>query len=272
MASVSLDDIWNAPAEIRSSTSAPPIELNDSDDEANAPRKRKQPLFYTSDDDEPPPASTRAAPSAPAPTNKPSMPDIDALFENLDEPDDVFQGLAPALDLDQLRREADAHNARTVQAEYSRMLPREMQSSRPADTQTQSKDKDKKGKSALVDDDDGEPEQKKKRKPIAKLDEARLLGKDGFPQLLKDTQHFRPRGKGHEVCSPRVRLISPLCTYGCLCHQAADLDSVLQIYQFWTHRMYSKNKFRDSVQRIEKLCHSKRMHVRPFECNACPLT
>ena len=40
---------------------------------------------------------------------------------------------------------------------------------------------------------------KKKPKQRAKLDENRLLGDMGFPQLVKDIKHFRPRGKGREV-------------------------------------------------------------------------
>ncbi|KAK7054815.1 chromosome segregation in meiosis-related protein [Paramarasmius palmivorus] len=39
---------------------------------------------------------------------------------------------------------------------------------------------------------------------------------------------------------------------------ARDLDRLLQVYQFWTHRMYPKSQFSDTVERVEKLCHSKR--------------
>lgn len=81
---------------------------------------------------------------------------------------------------------------------------------------------------------------KKKRKPVARLDEARLLGKNGLPQLIKDTKNFKLKGKGHE---------------------AADLDRVLQVYQFWSHRLYPKTRFKETVDRVEKLCHSKRMQV-----------
>ena len=44
--------------------------------------------------------------------------------------------------------------------------------------------------------------------------------------------------------------------------QAADLDRVLQVYQFWSHRLYPKTRFKETVDRVEKLCHSKRMQVR----------
>lgn len=36
----------------------------------------------------------------------------------------------------------------------------------------------------------------------------------------------------------------------------------MQIYQFWSHKMYPKGYFSANVQRVEKLCHSKRMIVR----------
>lgn len=39
----------------------------------------------------------------------------------------------------------------------------------------------------------------KKRKPVAKMDETRLLGPNGFPKLQEAAVKFRARGKGHEV-------------------------------------------------------------------------
>jgi replication fork protection complex subunit Csm3/Swi3 len=39
------------------------------------------------------------------------------------------------------------------------------------------------------------------------------------------------------------------------------LDRVLQLYQFWTHKLYPKTRFKETVDRVEKLCHSKRMQV-----------
>lgn len=55
--------------------------------------------------------------------------------------------------------------------------------------------------------------------------------------------------------------------------QVSDLNRLLQTYQFWAHKMYPKTPFNDSVQRIEKLCHGKRMHVCAFyRCCAVLLT
>ncbi|THH08661.1 hypothetical protein EW146_g8922 [Bondarzewia mesenterica] len=235
MAAVALEDIWDVPAESSSSIQVAPISVNDSDDEERGPRKPKQPLFLPSDGEDEATTSTptRARSPAPIAQSQAARPDIDALF------DDAFEELAPALDLEKLQREADARNARAIRAEFASIVPSQAQTQGADTGSTQAKGKGK-GKDVLGDEDEEEEPAKKKRKPIPRLDEPRLLGKDGFPQLMKNTQHFKTRGKGHE---------------------AADLDSVLQIYQFWTHRLYSKTKFRDSVQRIEKLCHSKRMHV-----------
>ncbi|KAL0566444.1 chromosome segregation in meiosis-related protein [Marasmius crinis-equi] len=79
---------------------------------------------------------------------------------------------------------------------------------------------------------DKDDKKKEKKKPM-RLDENRLLGPTGFKQLMQDTKNFR----------------------------ATDLNRLLQVYQFWTHRMYPKSQFNDTVERIEKLCHSKRMRV-----------
>ncbi|KAI5899348.1 Swi3-domain-containing protein [Schizophyllum commune H4-8] len=84
----------------------------------------------------------------------------------------------------------------------------------------------------------GKDGEKKRRKPIV-LDESRLISPIGFPQLIEDTKNFKIKGKGHE---------------------ATDLNRLLNIYQFWAHRMYPRTQFNDTVERIEKLCHSRRMH------------
>ncbi|KAF7338254.1 Chromosome segregation in meiosis protein [Mycena venus] len=82
-----------------------------------------------------------------------------------------------------------------------------------------------------------EKDGKKPKKKTMRLDEGRLI--DCFPQLIEDTKNIKIKGKGHE---------------------ASDLNRLLQVYQFWTHRLYPKTPFKDTVDRVEKLCHSKRMH------------
>ncbi|KAH9079556.1 Swi3-domain-containing protein [Lactarius deliciosus] len=208
-----VDHIWDLPIEHPPATTTDPAPPNTSN----------QPLFLPSDDEG----------EAAAATTQPSAnkdPDIDALFDGIDDLDEF----APALDLDALRREADARNTRLVRAEISASIPAIQLST--ATSTTKSGD----GQKGPSDGGDGNDDGKKKRRPVARLDEARLLGKNGLPQLIKDTKNFKPKGKGHE---------------------AADLDRVLQVYQFWTHRLYPKTRFKETVDRVEKLCHSKRMQV-----------
>ncbi|KAH9043098.1 replication fork protection component Swi3-domain-containing protein [Lactarius pseudohatsudake] len=196
-----VDHIWDLPIEHPPATTTDPA----------PPSTSNQPLFLPSDDEG----------EAAAATTQPSAnkdPDIDALFDGIDDLDEF----APALDLDALRREADARNTRLVRAEISASIPTIQLSTATATT---------KSGDGQLDGGDGNDDGKKKRKPVARLDEARLLGKNGLPQLIRDTKNFKPKGKGHEV------------------------------YQFWTHRLYPKTRFKETVDRVEKLCHSKRMQV-----------
>ena len=158
-----LDHIWDLPIEHPPATTAGPS---------------NQPLFIPSDDEGDVAATTQPT------VNK--HPDIDALFDGIDD----LNESAPALDLDALRREADARNTRLVRAEISASIPAIQLSTTTA-----------KSGGALdgIDGGDENGDGKKKRKPIAKLDEARLLGQTGLPQLVKDTKNFTPKGKGHEV-------------------------------------------------------------------------
>ncbi|KIX02532.1 uncharacterized protein Z518_08473 [Rhinocladiella mackenziei CBS 650.93] len=86
----------------------------------------------------------------------------------------------------------------------------------------------------------------KKRKPIAKLDEARLLSAAGIPKLralarsgkISKKLHFK--GKGHEF---------------------SDVARLLNYYQLWLDNLYPRAKFADGLQLVEKAGHSKRMQV-----------
>ncbi|CAK5277676.1 unnamed protein product [Mycena citricolor] len=79
----------------------------------------------------------------------------------------------------------------------------------------------------------------KSKRKIARLDEGRLVAENyGFPRLIQDVKYVKIKGKGHE---------------------ASDLNRLLQVYQFWTHGLYPKTPFKETVDRVEKLCHSKRM-------------
>lgn len=43
--------------------------------------------------------------------------------------------------------------------------------------------------------------------------------------------------------------------------EAEDLSRLMRVYNFWTHKLHPKLKFHDTVVRIEKMCHAKRMQV-----------
>jgi replication fork protection complex subunit Csm3/Swi3 len=197
-----INDIWDLPLETH------PVNHPDGEGPTSSPRASNPPLFLPSDDEE------DAAPNANA-RNDANNPDIDALFEGLDDIDDSFQELAPALDLDALRREADARNARAVRAELGAAnIPAAEPSTSTAAAAAKTKTNGGRAGGVLdgLDGDgDGEEDGKKKRKPLPKLDETRLLGKDGFPQLLKDTKNFKPKGKGHEVIIIIIFTFPPPC-------------------------------------------------------------
>ena len=107
-----------------------------------------------------------------------------------------------------------------------------------------------KRKAADLDDTlglDSEVKVKKQRKPIAKLDEARLLSAPGIPKLRADARipnflnkKLRIKGKGHEF---------------------TDMARLLSYYQLWLDNLYPRAKFADGLQLIEKVGHSRRMQV-----------
>ncbi|KAG2157167.1 replication fork protection component Swi3-domain-containing protein [Suillus clintonianus] len=218
---MSLNDIWDAPiSPIRATT--PHF------DTTSSQKRHRETLFLSdSDNEDEQPAPKRPTSSAP-------RPDVDALFADIDndgpeEEDDLrYKPLAPALDLEALRKQAAAKHALTPH----QILP---SSSPPRDVghgEDDEVDKDSKGKGK------GEG---KERKKVALLDETSLIGATGFPQLIQNIKDFKVKGKGHEL---------------------SDLHRILQVYQFWSHRLYPKTPFKDTVERVEKLCHSKRMQVR----------
>jgi replication fork protection complex subunit Csm3/Swi3 len=183
------------------------------------------PLFLPSDDEEDAAPTANANANANARNDANNNPDIDALFEGLDDIDDSFQELAPALDLEALRREADARNARDVRAELGAAAAEPSTSTAAAAAAAAAaKTKTNGGRGGgvldgLDGDGDGEDDGKKKRKPLPKLDETRLLGKDGFPQLLKDTKNFKPKGNYHYhhfSFSFLFHLLAPVLTADCL--------------------------------------------------------
>jgi replication fork protection complex subunit Csm3/Swi3 len=127
--------------------------------------------------------------------------DIDAIFADVeDDQDDLFtfKPLAPTLDTEALRREAELRHKNNVpDLTPHPILP---SSSPPRDAGADQSAKPKQGGREA-----GKEEKKERRKP-ARLDEGRLLGLNGFPLLIKNTKNFKIKGKGHEVQSIIRRL------------------------------------------------------------------
>lgn len=234
---MSLDDIWNAPVV----SPAKPTSVN-----ISSPVKRPRQSLFLSDSDSDLERPRKRATPTPAPD-----PEIEALFADIDdnavdkaneeEEDLTYKPLAPALDLAKLSREAEARHAREKRTKVpAASTTRQVASSSPPPPDAPA------GKGSKTNGDDGNgkiggEEGKKERKRPLYLDEERLIGPSGLPQLIKDVKGFKPKGKGNEH---------------------SDLNRLLQVYQFWAHRMYPKAPFRDTINRVEKLCHSKRMQVR----------
>ena len=189
----SLNDIWDTPAETVTQASSSAIPISTSDDEEVAPSrrlgKRKQALFFDSDSEGEAVATSGKAHYASKPSS--SKPDIDSLFDDLDDPDTGFQELAPSLDVAALKRQADAKLASLTPHQ---ILP---SSSPPRDLGDDDDDEEKGG---------GKKDKSKKTglggKKRPKLDQGRLMGPDGFPALLQQAKDFKMKGKGHEVSSP----------------------------------------------------------------------
>ncbi|KJA27356.1 hypothetical protein HYPSUDRAFT_35226 [Hypholoma sublateritium FD-334 SS-4] len=221
----SLDSIWDEPATEVSQV----VEIT-SDDELSAPKASKRPraALFLSDSDEDvdiagPSRQARGAPVPPPPDI-----DIDALFADIDDDDLNLAPLPARIDEAAATREAEARHRRNMPAStLLEILP------------SGSPSRDNDGSPNKRSEDKGNDEKKARRK-IFKLDENRLLGPNGFPQLIKMTKDFRIKGKGHE---------------------ATDLNRILQTYQYWSHQLYPKTQFRDTVERVEKLTHSRRMNV-----------
>jgi replication fork protection complex subunit Csm3/Swi3 len=219
----SIDNIWDDPVE-------------------SEPRPAQQPLFLDGSDDETPVAKQKT----PAPNNDDV--DIDAMFADIEDDDEFsLKPLGPSVDTEALRKEAEARHGRNLPP----LTPHAIMSSSPPRPTAD----DGRGASGTGEKGKGKDDAKPRRK-AAVLDEGRLLGPDGFPKLIKDIKNFRTKGKGHEV-----RSLGLIVNQFLNILQAADLDRLLRVYGYWTHALYPKTVFKDTVDRIEKLCHSKRMNV-----------
>ncbi|KAG8743315.1 hypothetical protein FRC12_015083 [Ceratobasidium sp. 428] len=225
-----MEDIWDddaveaarpAPKPAAKASSRSRMLTSDSDDDPIAsgsrPSKRARtdkPLFNPDSDDE-------ALPSGSG-KNDELPPGIDALFDGLDD-DDFVASLPPQLDIAQLQRDADKRAA--VEAARKRLARGE--------TDVLGERIEEGGKA-------GTTEKAKTKRVIPKLDETRLLDRDGLPALVRQVKELNIKGKGHEM---------------------SDLNRLMQMYQLWAHKMFPKMQFNDTVERVERLCRSRRMHV-----------
>jgi replication fork protection complex subunit Csm3/Swi3 len=118
------------------------------------------------------------------------------MFQDIEDEDDAlaFQPLAPALDVEALRRQAIAKHANLNV--IPSLTPHAILSSSPP---RDSGGDDNGGKGKSKGDTAGKDGERKERKKIARMDETRLVGPNGFPALIQSTKGFVPKGKGHEV-------------------------------------------------------------------------
>ncbi|CDO69514.1 hypothetical protein BN946_scf184785.g19 [Trametes cinnabarina] len=217
----SLDDIWDTPAEVSARSSSPP------------PRSVEQDAANGLS----PGPRTRPKSSRPLFLDSGSEDESAAPVEsryasktasNKPDIDAFFADLDddPELAFQELAPSLDVNALkRQVDAKLPPLTPHQIM---PSSSPPRDLGGEKAGSKAKAGEKQDKDTGAKKRPKRPKLDESRLLGPDGFPALIKQSKSFKPKGKGHE---------------------------------FWAHKMYPNNHFIDTVQRVEKLCHSKRMHI-----------
>lgn len=186
-----LASIWDDPVSPARPGREDKDDSDEGDDIISRPAKRqRQALFLAdSDDDDDDIPSTRLKHTAPAEQDI----DVNEIFAGIDDDDDpfTFQPLAPALDTEVLRRQAEERHKKTALS----LTPHEVHPSSSPQRDTSKEKNDGAGAG------DGNKESRKERRKPVTLDEGRLLGPNGFPQLIKETKNFRVKGKGHEVSS-----------------------------------------------------------------------
>ncbi|KAJ3343120.1 chromosome segregation in meiosis- protein [Gonapodya sp. JEL0774] len=93
-----------------------------------------------------------------------------------------------------------------------------------------------------------EKKKKKPREPAPKLDAELLLSAKGFPKLRADVDKMKFKAK-YSKDEDAIR----------------DLSRLMDFYQIWAHGLYPKFTFADAAERIEKVCHERRMKVHAEE-------
>jgi replication fork protection complex subunit Csm3/Swi3 len=156
--------------------------------------------------------------------------DIDKLFEGLDDDDGDSntktkdKTSSQPFDINAYRRKAQERAAKEVASDPVFSKYAVQSSSPPRDLGDENSGNKKDGKK---DKDGDEPKQRKK---VMRLDENRLLSKDGFPALIRQVKEFKPRGKGHEVWLANFKCIGIRYIYmtqGCRSEQIDEHIPVL---------------------------------------------
>lgn len=227
---MSLDDIWSEPLA-----------------EEPIVRGREKRLLFLPDDSDhdveeqsgPPNGGDSRLPITDAPESRGThsyKEKLDTIFADIDD-EDLFADADKPMDLEGMRRRAQERIAAT-------QLP------------IPSIPKDITDNSQMTEKTDH-----KQRHPVLKLDEERLLGPEGFPSLLKEYKSFKVSGKGKEVCSSDALAIFNNHLNFTSRDKTHDLERLFRMYYAWTHRLFPKYQFRDTVERVEKLCRARRMTV-----------
>ncbi|KAI5479277.1 hypothetical protein MNV49_003795 [Pseudohyphozyma bogoriensis] len=175
-----------------------------------APAPRRIARFIGDDDDEPvsllPPKKRSRASTTTAAASRAAE---DDLFDGLDD----LTNDAPTL-------------GRIDTANFARLLE-QSNANAAADAAAMEDDPSK------LDEDVGALAPKKKR-VVAKMDDNRLMGPNGFPKLIVAAKKFKVGPKGSEM---------------------KDLKKLMTMYQLWAHEMFPKTNLRDTLTTVEKLCH-----------------
>lgn len=231
----SIDDIWDTPVTPSSPRTPRHLDTDNDDVEVQRPSKRqKQALFLSDSEDEGGGGGVmrRGVVKAPPPVIDSGMDvDVEAMFADAENDEALSFKKIDDLDVAAMEREAEERHRRSLPLTPHPVMP----SSSPV------RDDGTTGNGAGGSKNDkGKSKDTKKRARPVPLNENLLLGPTGFPELISQVKDFKLKGKGRE---------------------AEDLTRLMRIYNFWAHKLHPKLKFHDTVVRIEKLCHTKRMQV-----------
>jgi replication fork protection complex subunit Csm3/Swi3 len=181
----SFDDIRDAP--VTSNSPKTPRQLDEDDDDdarLQPPAKRQRQTLFLSDseaDDQP------GAINAPPPVvNPPIDEDVEALFADAENDEQLSFNRIGDLDIAAMEKEAEERHRRAMPLTPHLVMPSRSPTRDGKATDTG----EMKGK---------EKEPIKRRKPLV-LNENLLLGPTGFPDLISELKDFKVKGKGHEVC------------------------------------------------------------------------